>query len=73
MANIFIPENACENVVWKMAAILSQPQYVKTLEPIKICRRHLKIKTFLHEKFNFHISPELVPNVQLSQSHQWLN
>ena len=25
---IFIHENACENVVWKIAAILSQPQYV---------------------------------------------
>ena len=28
---IFIQENAFENVVWKMAAILSQPQCVKTL------------------------------------------
>ena len=27
--NIFIQENACENVVWKMAAILSRPQCVK--------------------------------------------
>ena len=27
---IFIQENACENVVWKMAAILSQPQCVNS-------------------------------------------
>ena len=26
---IFIQENACENVVWKMAVILSRPQCVK--------------------------------------------
>ena len=29
--NIFIEEKAFENVVWKMAAILSRPQCVKTL------------------------------------------
>ena len=28
---IFIQENACENVVWKMAAILSRPQCVKAI------------------------------------------
>ena len=28
--DIYIRENAYENVVWKMAANLSQPQYVKT-------------------------------------------
>ena len=27
--NIFVKENAFENVVWKMAAILDQPQWVK--------------------------------------------
>ena len=27
--HILIPETAFENVVWKMAAILSQPQYVR--------------------------------------------
>ena len=27
--NIFIQENAIENVVWKMEAILSRPQCVK--------------------------------------------
>ena len=26
---IFIHKNACENIVWKMAAILSRPQYAK--------------------------------------------
>ena len=30
MSFIFIQENAYENVIWKMAAILSRPQYVKT-------------------------------------------
>ena len=30
---IFIQENAFENVVWKMAAILSRPQFVNTLRP----------------------------------------
>ena len=36
---IFIQENACENVVWKMAAILSRPQCVKldhSLTPLAI-------------------------------------
>ena len=28
-SNIFIQENPCHNVVWKMAAILSRPQCVK--------------------------------------------
>ena len=31
--HIFIQENASENVVWKMAAILSRPQCVNTLRP----------------------------------------
>ena len=30
--NIFIQENTFENVVWKMAAILSRPQWVKMNE-----------------------------------------
>ena len=28
-SNIFIEENAFQNVVWKMSAVLSRPQYVK--------------------------------------------
>ena len=31
-SNIFIQETAFENVVWKMSAILSRPQYVKSLQ-----------------------------------------
>ena len=30
-SNIFIQENAFENVIWEMSAILSQPQCVKTI------------------------------------------
>ena len=36
-SNIFVQENALENVVWKIAAILSQPQYVKVWD---LCIRH---------------------------------
>ena len=32
-SNIFIQENASENVIWKMAAMLSRPQCVKSLDP----------------------------------------
>ena len=34
---IFIQENLFENDVWKMAAILSRPQYVNTLRSVKAC------------------------------------
>ena len=30
---ICIQENEFENVVWKMSAIFSQPEYVKSLKP----------------------------------------
>ena len=30
---IFIPENAFENVIWKTAAILSQPHFVNSVAP----------------------------------------
>ena len=33
---IFVQENASENVVWKIAAILSQPQCVKLQQPLRI-------------------------------------
>ena len=41
--HIFIQENPLENVVWKMAAILSRPQCVKSLSPGDAiwCRRTL--------------------------------
>ena len=34
-SDIFIQENALENVVWEMASILSWPQYVKTIQQIQ--------------------------------------
>ena len=34
---IFIQENAFENVVWKMAAILSWPQWVKSVLHMETC------------------------------------
>ena len=39
---IFIEENALENVVWKMAAILFRPQYVKI-----ITKSHEDIRNFI--------------------------
>ena len=37
----FIQENAFEKVVWKMASILSRPQYVKS----KVCKKIAHSKT----------------------------
>ena len=37
MSFILIQENAYENVVWKMAAILSRPRCVKIYNPEEIC------------------------------------
>ena len=34
---IFIQENAFQNVIWKMAAVLSRPQYVKLVFIVIIC------------------------------------
>ena len=34
---MFIQENAVENVVWKMSAILSPPQYVNPPMPGDLC------------------------------------
>ena len=39
---IFIEENALENIVWKMVAILSRPQYVKSCALFTSARRLAK-------------------------------
>ena len=39
-SNIFIEENTFENVIWKMAAILSQPQCDKKASPV--CPKYFK-------------------------------
>ena len=38
---IFIQENAFENIVWKMAAILSRPQCIKKNVQASMCRSQL--------------------------------
>ena len=38
---IFVQENAFENVVWKMAAILSRPQCVKDWATDMVCDFHV--------------------------------
>ena len=51
---IFIQENAFENVIWKMAAILVQPQCVKGG---KITNKEYKGQVFL--AYQFHIKAQL--------------
>ena len=41
---IFIQENAFENVAWRIAAILSRPQYVKIRAVIYIAHNVARIK-----------------------------
>ena len=41
-SNIFIQENAVENVVWKMAAMLSRPQCVDGLGYNNTCESESK-------------------------------
>ena len=48
---IFIQENTFENVVWKMAAILSWLQYVNTAQPRGICSSSSSISKSINSVF----------------------
>ena len=61
---IFIQENACENVVWTMAAILSRPQCVK--KRLWICCQ-LSLK---YSKSTSHGSPK---DMQAMDVHLWVH
>ena len=47
-SSIFIQENAFENVVWEMSAILSQPQCVNTLRPRQDCHHFCRQHFWMH-------------------------
>ena len=68
---IFIPENPFQNVVWKMAAILSRPQCVNTLRPRQYGRHFpddILKRICLNENvsISIKISLKLVPKVQFN-------
>ena len=68
---IFIPDNPFENVVWKMAAILSRPQCINTFRPRQY-GRHFPDDIFkricLNENvsISLKISLKFVPKVQFN-------
>ena len=62
-SNIFIQENAFEYIVWKMAAILSRPQYVNPLYAELIFEN---AKLFLHCLWYLDIEM-----VQVVEIHPW--